>query len=94
MTSLLAIIFSILSFGAVGDGKTDNTQAITQAITQCAQQGGGTVVFPAGTYVTGTLHLQSGVTLRLEEGAVLMGNATNPSAPPSTYPGTRVDGER
>ena len=75
MTSLLAIIFSILSFGAVGDGKTDNTQAITQAITQCAQQGGGTVVFPAGTYVTGTLHLQSGVTLRLEEEAVLMGSA-------------------
>lgn len=70
----LAIIISILSFGAKGDGTTLNTQAINAAIQSCAQQGGGVVVVPEGTYLTGTIHLQSGVMVQLQKGAVLLGS--------------------
>jgi polygalacturonase len=58
----------------VGDGQTLNTAAIQSAIDRCADAGGGTVVFPAGRYVTGTLLLRSKIVLRLEEGAVLLGS--------------------
>lgn len=50
------------------------TAEIQRAIDACAATGGGVVRFPAGTYRSGTLHLRSGVTLRLEQGAVLEGS--------------------
>lgn len=64
--------------GAVGDGTTLNTQSLQAAIDRCAASGGGVVVLPAGTYLTGTLELKSSVTLRLEAGATLRGS-TSPS---------------
>lgn len=73
MCLLLSILINILTLGAAGDNKTDNTLIINQAITTCAQRGGGTVVIPQGIFLTGTLHMQSNVTLRLEENAVLRG---------------------
>ncbi|WP_373232965.1 glycoside hydrolase family 28 protein [Cohnella sp.] len=63
--------FEITSFGAVGDGQTDNTIAIRSAIESCAASCGGTVYVPAGTYATGPIELVSGMTLYLETGAVL-----------------------
>jgi polygalacturonase len=65
---------SVTTAGAVGDGQTLNTAAIQSAIDRCAEAGGGTVVFPAGGYVTGTLLLRSRITLRLEAGAALLGS--------------------
>lgn len=73
MALFLSIIFSILNFGAVSDGATDNAAAIERAITACAQHGGGVVSVPEGVFLTGTIRLQSNVTLRLEQGAVLRG---------------------
>ncbi|MGN0971057.1 MAG: glycoside hydrolase family 28 protein [Aristaeellaceae bacterium] len=61
-------------FGAIADGHTLNTEAIQRAIDQCSAAGGGTVFFPAGQYLTGSLLLKSHVTLYLDAGAVLLGS--------------------
>ncbi|NOV01717.1 glycoside hydrolase family 28 protein [Paenibacillus planticolens] len=65
-------IYNITAFGAVGDGATDNSVAIAAAIEACGASGGGTVVIPAGTYVTGRIELRSYMTLELEAGALLV----------------------
>ena len=70
-TSLPAAAFDITNFGAKGDGKTQNRAAINKAIEAAAAAGGGTVEFPAGTWVTGSVRLRSNVTLRLEPGSVI-----------------------
>jgi polygalacturonase len=65
---------SIAKFGAVGDGRTVNTKAIQKAIDWCAVEGGGgTLLVPAGTFLTGSVFFKQGVDLHLEEGAVLKG---------------------
>ena len=67
-----ANVFSIVDFGAAGDGKTKNTAAAQRAIDACAETGGGTVYVPAGTFLTGALRLRSNITLYLDAGAVLL----------------------
>jgi polygalacturonase len=64
----------ITDCGAVPDGVTLNTRAINQAIDQQADLGGGRVVIPNGTFLSGTVRLKSNITLHLEEGAVLLGS--------------------
>lgn len=72
---LYAKDFSISSFGAVGDGKQLETQAIQRAIdAAAAEKDGGRVVFPAGRYLSGSIRLKSRVTLHLEKGATLLGS--------------------
>lgn len=66
--------YVISKHGAIGDGRTVNTAAIQAAIEHCATNGGGVVVVPAGTFVTGAVFLRSGVNLHLEKGAVLKGS--------------------
>jgi polygalacturonase len=66
--------YNIIDFGAKPDGKTLCTQAIQNAIDRCASNGGGTVYFPAGTWLTGTLYLQSHITLWLDTGCILLGS--------------------
>ena len=63
--------FVVTKFGAKGDGKTDASTAIRKAIEACAKAGGGRVVVPAGTFVTGPIRLRSRVNLHLEKGAVV-----------------------
>ncbi|MCC8187089.1 MAG: right-handed parallel beta-helix repeat-containing protein [Bacteroides sp.] len=65
--------YLVTAFGARGNGKTVNTEAINRAIEACAQAGGGQVIVPKGVFLTGTIVLQSHVHLFLEEGAVLRG---------------------
>ena len=65
-------MFNILSYGAVADGKTLNTQAIQNAIDACFYAGGGRVVIPSGIFKTGTVWLKSGVELHLEINATLL----------------------
>jgi polygalacturonase len=68
-----AVRMDVTAFGAVPDGKTVNSAAIQKAIDACSAQGGGTVRFTEGQYLSGTIELKDGVTLRLEKGAVLLG---------------------
>lgn len=65
--------FSVARFGAKGDGTTMNTAAIQRAI-DAAAKGGGTVVFPAGTFLTGSIFVKSGVTLQVDKGVTLLGS--------------------
>ncbi|MFZ1936639.1 MAG: glycosyl hydrolase family 28-related protein [Thermoguttaceae bacterium] len=67
-------VANVRDLGAVPDGKTLCTEAIQQAIDRCGSAGGGTVDFPPGTYLSGTVFLKSRVTLRLEAGATLKGS--------------------
>jgi len=68
------VTFNILDFGAVPDGQTSNTVAIQAAIDRAYQTGGGRVVVPAGRFLSGSIHLKSGVELHLDEQAVLLGS--------------------
>lgn len=63
--------FDIRNYGAVSDGKTINTKAFNNAIGECASAGGGTVIVPPGTWLTGPIKIESGVNLHLERGALI-----------------------
>lgn len=80
--------FNVADYGARGDSATLNTKAIQSAIDACAWAGGGTVYFPAGNYISGTLYLKNNLTLHLEAGAVLTGSG-NLSDYPVTISGIR-----
>jgi len=67
-------VFNVRDYNALGDGQTKDTVALQQAIDSCSGNGGGTVVVPPGTYVTGSLFLKSNVDFYLMEGAVLLGS--------------------
>ncbi|MHB1038604.1 MAG: glycosyl hydrolase family 28-related protein [Pirellulales bacterium] len=55
-------VWSVRDSGAAGNGTQLDTQAIQKTIDACARAGGGTVHFPAGRYLSGTLFLKSRVT--------------------------------
>src|SRR5687767_15933912 len=63
--------FVITKYGAVADGRTDSTRAVREAVEACHKSGGGRVVVPAGTFLTGAIHLKSSVNLHVSEGATL-----------------------
>ncbi|TDD30581.1 glycoside hydrolase family 28 protein [Kribbella turkmenica] len=67
--------FPITRYGAIADGGTDATAAIRTAIEACHRAGGGRVVVPAGTFLTGAIHLRSNVNLHVSEGATLLFSA-------------------
>jgi polygalacturonase len=81
--STRAIIYDVRAFGAKGDGKTLDTRAINQAIDAAAAAGGGTVDFPAGTYLSISIHLRSNITLHLDQGATIL--AADPAPGKVTY---------
>jgi polygalacturonase len=64
--------YDVTSFGAKGDGKTLDTAAINKTIDAAASAGGGTVRFPAGTYLCYSIHLKSNVALYLGPGATVL----------------------
>ncbi|PIA48521.1 hypothetical protein AQUCO_01400836v1 [Aquilegia coerulea] len=70
----LTTSFSVIDYGAIGDGINYDTQYIQSAIDVCSASGGGHVIFPAGkTYLTATIYLKSGVILDIEKGARILG---------------------
>jgi polygalacturonase len=71
--------FDVTAFGAKGDGTTDNTAAFARAIQACNAAGGGHVVVPAGTFLTGAVTLLSNVDLHV------LGTVTF-STDPKRYP--------
>jgi len=80
--------FNVIDFGAVGNGKTLETEAIQKAIDSCAAAHGGIVYFPPGVYLSGTIYLSSFVNLHLAKGAILRGS-TNLDDFPITIPELR-----
>ena len=72
----------VRAFGALGDGQKLDTSAINSAIQACHSRGGGTVVFDAGTYRTGTIRLLDNITLRLEPGSTILGSSDLRDYPP------------
>ena len=64
--------FDITRYGAAGDGRKDCTEAFRKAIAACNRAGGGRVVVPAGSFVTGAIHLKSNVNLHVTKGATIL----------------------
>lgn len=68
-------VYNIMDYGATGDGRTDDTQAVQQAIDACSQAGGGTVLVPAGhTFLCSPFKLASYVDLHLAPNSCLLAN--------------------
>jgi polygalacturonase len=67
-------IFSVKSYGAVGDGIHKDTKAIQKAIDECAVAGGGRVLVSGGVFLTGTLYLRDNTDLHIAAGATLLGS--------------------
>jgi DNA sulfur modification protein DndE len=64
--------FNILNYGAIADGLTLNSVAINKAIEACAVNGGGTVVVPGGSFVSGPIIMKSNINLHLNKGALII----------------------
>jgi hypothetical protein len=67
--------YNVKESGAKGDGTTLDTKAINKTIEDAAARGGGTVYFPSGNYLSGSVHLKSNICLYLDQGAVLIATA-------------------
>lgn len=65
-------LFNVRTYGATGDGHTVDTPAINSAIEAVADAGGGTLLFPAGTYLCFTIRLRSQVDLYLSRGCTIV----------------------
>ena len=72
---------NVTDYGIIGDGVTNNTQKIKALIDEADKNGGGTIYFPPGKYLTGSIVLKSNMTLYLDSGAHILG-----SADPADYP--------
>ena len=68
-TAIESICLNVRRFNAIGDGRTDDTQAIQAAIMACPKY--GRVLIPAGNYVVKTIFLKSDMTLEIAKGATL-----------------------
>jgi polygalacturonase len=74
------LVYDVRTFGATGDSKTLDTSSINKAIDTANRNGGGTVYFPAGTYLCYSIRLKSNVALYLDQGATILA-ADNPLDP-------------
>jgi polygalacturonase len=83
-------IYNVRDYGAAADGKTLDSPAINRAIEACANAGGGTVRLPAGTYLSGSIHLKSNINLLIDAGATILGAPQNMKAydPAEPFEGT------
>jgi polygalacturonase len=73
-------VFNVRAFGAVGNGTNLDSPAINRAIEACAKSGGGTVLVPAGTYLSGSIRLKSNIHLVIDAGATILGAPQNLNA--------------
>lgn len=79
--STLSSVLDVTNYGVIGDGKTNNTKKIAEVIAKLKEIGGGTLYFPPGEYVTGSIMLGDNMTLYLEGGAIILGSEN-----PDDYP--------
>lgn len=71
----------VRDFGAAGDGRTMDTEALQRAIDACARTG-GRVILQDGVFLTGTLRLRSHVELHIDAGATLLASPRCGDYPP------------
>src|SRR5262249_60245508 len=72
--------YNVNSFGAAADGKPLDPAAINKTIDAAAAAGGGTVYFPAGNYLSVSIHLKSNIALYLDHGATIVAANTSHEA--------------
>lgn len=89
-----AALFNVVEYGAVGDGRTKDTHAIQTAIDASSAAGGGTVYFPPGTYLSGSIHLRSHVTLHLDAGATVCASTDEADFDPYEKLDYKTDSDR
>ena len=89
--ALSPVMFDVRAFGATGDGKTVDSPAINKAIEAAAAAGGGTVVFPAGSYLSFSIRLKSKVDLYLAQGCVIEAAASPKPGETTGYMGGTYD---
>jgi polygalacturonase len=70
--ALSPLMFDVRTYGATGDGKTVDSPAINKAIEAAEAAGGGTVIFPPGTYMSFSIRLKSKVNLYLDQGSTII----------------------
>jgi polygalacturonase len=75
-TMLAGGVYNVRDYGAKGDGKTLDSPAINAAIEAAVSNGGGQVLLPAGTYLSGSIRLKSNIDLHLSAGCTIL--AANP----------------
>ena len=71
MVSVEAKVWNVRDYGAKGDGVAKDTAAVQRAVDAANAAGGGEVLLPKGTYLSGSVFLKSGVDFHLAEGATL-----------------------
>jgi len=76
---------NVRDYGATGDGSTIDSPAIDKAIEAAAANGGGTILFPAGNYLSYSIHLKSHVALYLDQGAAIVAAPPLPAGTPGGY---------
>jgi polygalacturonase len=76
-SAAMAQVYDVKTYGATGDGVTLDSPAINAAIEACAAAGGGTVYFPPGTYLSGSIRLKSNIGLNLHANATILGADNN-----------------
>lgn len=77
----ISSVFDVTNYGIIGDGTTNNTKKILELIFEMEKIGGGTIYFPPGEYVTGSIILKDNMTLFLEGGSTILGSEN-----PDDYP--------
>jgi len=89
----LGVQLVVTDFGAVGDGKTLNTQSIQKTIDQAASKGGGVIVIPKGLFLTGALFFKPGTHLHVSDDGMLLGSDDIANFPimPSRMEGRSLD---
>src|ERR1700684_1112360 len=81
-------VFNVRDFGAGGEGTNLASPSIDKTIAPAAATGGGTVLVPAGTYLSGSIHLQSNIHLVIDAGATILGAPQGMNAYDETEPYT------
>lgn len=74
-------MYNVTRYGIVGDGRVNNTAAIAALIEKASAEGGGTIYFPPGRYLTGSIELKSHMTLYLDNGAELIASGNRSDYP-------------
>ncbi|MBQ5982526.1 MAG: exopolygalacturonase [Prevotella sp.] len=66
--------YVITEYGVKNDSSIVQTEAIQKVIDLAASNGGGVIVIPRGTYLSGSLFFKQGTHLYIEEGGTLKGS--------------------